>query len=255
MARLAVIPQAYPYSDPGTRTFSLGIAALGSVWLSGCTAGRLDRASGRTLVEGDLVAQATLALEKSRVVLEAGGLALSDIGTIVQYVTPAALPDMARLLAMYRGIWRERMPSIDTVVVRRLLRGRALIEIESVAGGGAGSALECLPVMSGVDRENARERALQALEARGLSWRSVVRSMELLTEAACARQPAAQTAIPSGLCAVMPRMLDDGTGAELHMTAARAADCPIVYFSAEGDPRAGGVRGQCREVYARLRAQ
>ena len=29
MARSAVIPKEYPYSDPGTRTFSLGVAALG----------------------------------------------------------------------------------------------------------------------------------------------------------------------------------------------------------------------------------
>ena len=255
MARLAVTPQVYPYSDLSTRTFSLGIAALGSIWLSGCTAGRLDRASGKTLIEGDLVAQARLALEKSRVVLEAGGLGLSDIVTIVQYVTPAALPDMPKLFAMYREVFGGRIPSVNTIVVRRLLRAKALIEIESVAGNGTGAGFEYLPFVSGKDRADAHGRALGALIARGLSWGDVVRSTELMTDAAFAEEPSLNAGAPSGLCVVMPRVLDDGAGAQIQMTASRTKDCPVLYLCAEGDPRAGGVEEQCREIYARLREQ
>lgn len=249
MSRQALIPAVFPYSDPSTRTFSLGITALGSVWVSGSTAARLDRASGKTRVEGNLAEQARLILEKTRVVLEAGGLGLADIVSMVQYLTPAALAELPQLSALYKEVFAGTPPLVNTIVVNSLLRGRALIEIESVAGRGAGLALEYLPAVSGADRAQARVRAEELLQARGLAWDDVVKSTELMSGAEFARPGGAPR---SGLQIVMPRVYDDDAGAQILMTASRGQQGQVLYLSAEGDPAAGGVAAQCREIYARL---
>ena len=252
MPRVALIPAEFRFSDLSTRTFSLGITALGTVWLSGCTAGRLDVASGRTVVEGDLVAQARIALEKSRMVLDAGGLGFGDIVTMTQYLTPAALADLPKLLALYGEVFSGALPILNTIVVKSLLRGKALIEIESVAGHGTGGDLEYLPAVSGANVTEMHARSTEMLRARGLGDGDVVRMTEMLTAQAFADASGAADVVQCGLHVVMPRVLDADAGAQRLMTASRSAQKRVLFLAAEGDPAAGGVEEQCREIYARI---
>lgn len=255
MARQALIPKTYPFSDPSTRTFSLAVAAGGSAWMSGCTAVRLDAASGRMVVEGDLVAQARVALEKTRIVLEAGGFGLHDIVAMTHYLTPAALADQPSLMAFYGEIFGGVLPVVSTIVVKRLLRGAALIEIESVAGRDGAGALEYLPPALGADLPAARKHAGALLASHGLEWPSVVRSTELLVPAAFA-DVGMQFGTPRARLQVgMPRVTTEDAGAQIQMSATRTGGMQVRVFTAEGDPRVGGVDAQCREIYARIGRQ
>lgn len=253
MPKQALRPADYPFSDYGRLTFSLGIVAGGSAWLSGSTAARFDEGAGRMVVEGDLVAQTRVVLEKTRITLAAGGLGLGEIVRMVQYVTPAALADMSRLAMLYGEVFSGSMPVVSTIVVKSLLRSAALIEIEAVAGRGAGGALEYLPAASGVDLAAARVRATEALRARGLAWSDVVRTTELLTPAAAATATAgvAQGGSGAALRIVMPRVLADA-GAQIDLIVSRVRDKRVLFLTAEGDPAAGGVAEQCRGIYARI---
>jgi enamine deaminase RidA (YjgF/YER057c/UK114 family) len=47
---------------------------------------------------------------------------------------------------------------------------------------------------------------------------------------------------------VMPRLVEPGSAAQCE----RASGSGVAFVAAEGDPAAGDVVGQCREVYARL---
>jgi enamine deaminase RidA (YjgF/YER057c/UK114 family) len=53
----------------------------------------------------------------------------------------------------------------------------------------------------------------------------------------------------------MPRLVDDDVSVQLELGASRDADDDIVFASAMGDPAAGDVTGQCREIYGRLGLQ
>lgn len=255
MARHALVPETYPFSDPSTRTFSLGVAAGGSVWMSGCTAARLDSVSGRMVVEGDLVAQARVALEKTRLVLEAGGFGMHDIVAMTQYLTPAALADQPGLLAFYREVFGGSLPVVSTIVVKSLLRGAALIEIESVAGRGARGDLVYLPAATGVDLEAARKHASDLLAGRGVDGSHVIRSTELLAPAAFAGQAAQPSAPHPSLQVGMPRVVAPDAGAQIQLTASRTSAAHVRIISAEGDPSVGGVDAQCRDIYARIGRQ
>lgn len=251
MPKQALRPADYPFSDYSRLTFSLGIVAGGSAWLSGSTAARFDEGAGRMVVEGDLVAQTRVVLEKTRITLAAGGLGLGEIVRMVQYVTPAALADMSRLAMLYGEVFSGSMPVVSTIVVKSLLRSTALIEIEAVAGRGAGGDLEYLPAATGVDLAAARVCATDALRARGLAWSDVVRMTELLTPAAAATAGVAQGGRGAALRIVMPRVLANA-GAQIDLIASRVREKRVLFLAAEGDPAAGGIVEQCREIYARI---
>jgi enamine deaminase RidA (YjgF/YER057c/UK114 family) len=255
MARTGLTPKVSPYGNAAGRTFAPGITAFGSIWTSGCTAGQVDSASGKTMVVGTLVEQARIALDKIRLVLDAAGLPLTDIRAMMQYVPPAALPDMPKLFEMYREAFGGNLPVINTIVVKSLLRGRALIEIEAVAGKGPITEIEYLPGATGKDRSEAGAKALEALTQRGLSWADVMKTTELMTAAALAAGPAQAAAKNGGLQVVMPCIADANAGAQVQLAATRNRDNPVICLSAEANPAVGGVAEQCREIYERLGRQ
>lgn len=221
MPRVALEPDEYPFLDYRRFTFSLAVMAGGSAWLSGSTAVRHDAAKGM-VVEGDLVAQARLVIDKMRATLVPAGLTLADMVRVVEYVTPAALDDLPKLAALRHAAYGGAAPSVSTIVVKSLLRPAALIEIEGVARrGGAGSVVYRGNAGAGAPREG--ERALTFLSP-GLP-------------------PAAQ-----GISVIMPRIVAATAGTQHE----RASGDAVAFLAAEGDPAAGDVVGQCREVYARL---
>jgi enamine deaminase RidA (YjgF/YER057c/UK114 family) len=252
MPRQALEPTNYPFFDYRRFTFSLGISAGGSVWLSGSTAVRFDAARKAMVVDGDLVEQARVIFDKMRVTLAAGGLGLSHIVRIVQYVTPRAVADLPRLNAFVTGLLAGAAPAVSTVVVRSLLREEALIEIEAVATRGDHSKVEYLPSVTGSDRHQTWSRADDLLASRGLRRQDVVRTIELLTSAAALRAGQHDGSAGTVIRLLMPRLVDEDTSVQLELGASRDPDDEVVFAMAMGDPAAGDVTGQCKEIYARL---
>ena len=249
MARTALEPAEYPYFDYRRFTFSLGVAAGGRVWLSGCTAVRHDPVRGM-VVEGDLVAQARVIFDKMRLALESGGLTLGNVRRLVRYVTPAALPDLPKLDAAMAGIFGAAKPAITTIVVKSLLRSEALIEIEGVAAATEGAIPMYLPSVSGTDLDAAWQGADGVLKARGLARKDIARAIELVT--APARTP--DKTEFSAIQVMMPRVVENAAGAQIEIATADASEPKVLIVSAVGDASAGDVVGQCRDIYRRIGA-
>jgi enamine deaminase RidA (YjgF/YER057c/UK114 family) len=252
MPRLALEPSDYPFFDYRRFTFSLGISAGENVWLSGSTAVRFDAARKAMVVDGDLVEQARVVFDKMRMTLAAGGLGLRNIVRIVQYVTPGALADLPRLNAFVTGLLAGAAPAVSTVVVKSLLRDEALIEIEAVATGGGHSKVEYLPSVTGTDCHKTWSRADRLLASRGLGRQDVVRTIEFLTPAAAPHARQHDGNAGTVIRVLMPRLVDDDTNVQLELGASRGACDDVVFATAMGDPAAGDVAGQCKEIYARL---
>jgi enamine deaminase RidA (YjgF/YER057c/UK114 family) len=252
MPRLALEPANYPFFDYRRFTFSLGISAGQSVWLSGSTAVRFDAARKAMVVDGDLVEQARVIFDKMRLTLAAGGLGLSDIVRIVQYVTPGAVADLPRLSAFVTGMSVGAALTVSTVVVKSLLRHEALIEIEAVATRGGHSQVEHLPSVTGTDCDKAWSLADKLLASRGLRRQDVLRTIEFLTPAAASHARQHDGKAGTAIRVVMPRLVDEDTGVQLELGASRDAGDDVVFATAVGDPAAGDVAGQCRELYGRL---
>lgn len=245
--RQALEPDDYPFFDYRRFTFSLGIAAGGSIWLSGSTAARFDPVQKAMVVTGDLLEQAELIHRKMAATLVAANRTLDDIVRVVRYVTPAAIPHLPRLDALQRRAFGTKT-LIGTVVVHSLLRAEALIEIEAVARDSASHGIDYLPSAFGADRAAAWTAAKTALGARA---DRVLRLAEFLTPAAAAAAGDPAMTAPSLLRVVSPRLVDDTAGAQIDMALADDTSA-VVYRTAEGDPSAGDIVGQCREVYDRL---
>ncbi|AMN44020.1 RidA family protein [Rhodoplanes sp. Z2-YC6860] len=249
MSRVALEPEHYPFFDYRRFTFSLGIAAANGVWLSGSTAVRFDAARKAMVVEGDLVDQARVIFEKMRLTLEAGGLGLRDIVRIVQYVTPRAIPDLPRLKALVADLVKGVAPAISVIVVKSLLRPEALIEIEAVASRDGRSKVEYLPTVSASDAPRAWSRADHVLIRRGLRRQDVLRAIELMAPTVAADGNDARGTI---IQVTMPRVVDDGCGVQIELSAASDQHADVLFVSAVGDPRAGDIAAQCRDIYGRL---
>ena len=249
MMREALVPKGQQLSEPSGKTFSPAIAALGTVWTSGCTAVRFDAASGRMVVEGDLVEQARIALDKIEAALGGGDLELRTITAIVQYLTPASLFQLEQLSAFYREAFGGQVPLVNTVVVKRLLRPTALIEIEAIASRGTETALEYLPAVTGVDSDAARAGVERLLVARGYTWNDVAKATEFVAPERPAGMRAAAR-LQGGLQIVMPRLMEASAGTQIQVALARSHR--LVVMSMYGEPAAGGVVEQCRDIYADL---
>jgi len=215
----ALEPAAFPFLDYRRFTFSLGIDTPRGLWLAGNTAARFDEARGGMVVEGDLVAQAGVAYDKLAASLGAAGLGSGSIVRAVEYVVPRALADYPRLAALRAARFGTELPATTTVVVDRLLRPEALIEVEAVAARGpsvatplagaldvpagtpprrAGDVLY-IPALGAVDpgsgailapgsvagqAEVIFDRSRRLLAAAGLGFEHVVRTAEWLVPAA-----------------------------------------------------------------------
>lgn len=248
--RRALEPDDYPFFDYRRFTFSLGIAAGGSIWLSGNTASRFDPASKNIVVTGDLLEQSQLIHRKLAAALVAANRTLDDIVRVMRYVTPAALPDLPKLDALQKKTFgKDTM--IGTAVVHSLLRADALIEIEAVANDGSAHDVDYLISACAADSATAWARAQAMLCARGAETNRLLRAIEFMAPEAATKAAIPPVTAPSLLRVISPRLVDEKNGSQINMAIAHGAP-NVIYRSAEGDPAAGDVVGQCREVYDRL---
>lgn len=137
----AIRPSSFPWFKYDGYTFSLGLTEGESAWLSGFSASQYDEASGHIVVVGGMTEQVELAYTKIERILEAAGLGWSDVVHVVENLTLAGVPHYQEARAVRERLFGDDAPVVTTVVVDRLLRRRALIEIEVTARRGGGERL------------------------------------------------------------------------------------------------------------------
>lgn len=138
MTLSAIRPESFPWFPYDGFTFCLGLSEGTSGWTSGHTSAAFDPAVGRMTVSGTMEQQARTAYEKTLTVLAAAGLSPSDVTRVTENVTVAGLAEYEAAAAVRREVFGGHRPVVRTVVVERLVRRTAFLEVElhAVKGGG-----------------------------------------------------------------------------------------------------------------------
>jgi enamine deaminase RidA (YjgF/YER057c/UK114 family) len=126
----ALNPSHFPWYDYSRYTFSLGIRVGERIFLSGHSASQYDAGSREMVVRGGMREQARTAWSKIASILESGGQTLADIVRVVEYVTPEGIESYDEASAVRAELLSDIRPAVSVVVVNRLLRTQAKIEIE-----------------------------------------------------------------------------------------------------------------------------
>ncbi|MGH1564944.1 Rid family hydrolase [Mumia sp. DW29H23] len=137
----AIRPADFPWLPADGFTFSLGLREDGHAWTSGHTAAALDASLGRMTVSGSMTEQARTAYRKVLTLVEAAGLSPADVTHVTENVTIAGLASYEEAVAVRREVFGDHEPAVTTVVVERLVRSAALLEIEVRASSGGGKVL------------------------------------------------------------------------------------------------------------------
>jgi enamine deaminase RidA (YjgF/YER057c/UK114 family) len=247
-------PTDYPFFDYRRFTFSLAIATSKGVWLAGSTAVQYDKTTKQMVVRGDLIDQANVIYDKMSKTLRAGGLDVKNILRIVQYVTPIAIEDLPRLAELHRAKFEgQQQPSICTIVVNRLLRDEALIEIEAVASAEAVSAVRHIPTITAASHDDAWQSAERQLAAAGSRPGDVLRTLELRSPAIPDHALRRMSAGSASSEVIVPCLADRSQGVQIEIAVSQAA--AVVYATAAGNPTAGGIVEQARDAYAKVEAR
>lgn len=215
----ALEPTHFPFFDYKAYSFSLGLETPAGIWLSGHTSSRHSPEHNVMVVagEGDIVAQARVSHDKIAAILDGAGLGLGDVVRLVDYVTVEGMAQYPRLAELRRELFGADPPVISTVVVHRLLRPTAFIEIEAVASRDGSTTVRTgespqagvgarrmgdvvylsaqLPLTPGTNEVAAPgdliaqtrqiyENTTPLLERAGLGWEQVVKTVEFFTAAA-----------------------------------------------------------------------
>lgn len=133
----AIRPEVFPWFPYDGFTFCLGLTAGDAAWTSGHTAGVFDPEVGKMTVGGPMEQQARTAYEKVLAILAAAGFGPQDVTRITENITLSGLDEYDAAVAVRTELFGDR-PTVRTVVVERLVRRAAFIEVElhAVRGGG-----------------------------------------------------------------------------------------------------------------------
>lgn len=199
-------PAEFPWFDYRHYSFSLGLAHSTGVYLSGYTASEHDPASGHMVVRGSMTDQARTSYAKVATLLEAAGSGLDRVTHVVENVTVEGLAFYAEAAAVRDEVFGSSSPAVSTVVVRRLLRPDAFMEVEVTAaptGSGADAGVVSLPTLLPLDAhgdvvargdlvgqtDRVLERAAELLGALGLGMDHVVKTVDYTTPATRSTYP------------------------------------------------------------------
>lgn len=133
---IEVDPAKFPWLDLNRYTFCMGAEAGGILYLSGQTASEYDPESGRVVCKGDLLNQTRTIYEKLAVALEAAGMGFENVVQTVDYIDATALPQYRQTGAIRRVYLGSSPVGATGIIVERLLRPDALIEVSMVAMRG-----------------------------------------------------------------------------------------------------------------------
>jgi enamine deaminase RidA (YjgF/YER057c/UK114 family) len=138
MTLAGIAPASFPWFPYEGYTFCLGLSEGDAAWTSGHTASALDADLGKLTVVGDMERQARVAYEKVLTILAGAGLGVGDVTRITENVTISGLGDYSAAEGVRRELFGAHEPTVRTVVVERLVRSTAFLEVElhAIAGGG-----------------------------------------------------------------------------------------------------------------------
>lgn len=133
----AIRPEEFPWFPYDGFTFCLGLAEGDAAWTSGHTAAAFDPEVGKMTVGGPMEQQARTAYEKVLAILAAAGFGPEDVTRVTENITLSGLDEYDAAVAVRTELFGDR-PTVRTVVVERLVRRAAFIEVElhAVRGGG-----------------------------------------------------------------------------------------------------------------------
>jgi len=123
----------YQIFDPwnlGSRyTYSTAVKKGNLLFISGMTS--VDPKTGQIVGKGDIVAQTRFIFQKMEEVLRAAGASFADVVKTVDYITTTDnYKETSRIRQEY---FKNGFPAATGVVVNKLLRKDALIEIDAIA--------------------------------------------------------------------------------------------------------------------------
>ena len=133
MPPTAIEPEHFDWLDYRKYTFSLGLTAGADVFLSGHSASCYDPSEGRVVVRGGVAEQCRTAYEKIGALLASCGLGPDSVVHVVEYVAAEAVDRYPEIEGVRTEVLSQARPAVSTVIVRRLLRRNALVEIEVTA--------------------------------------------------------------------------------------------------------------------------
>ncbi|UMG93694.1 Rid family hydrolase [Nocardioides sp. TF02-7] len=138
MTLQAIRPETFPWFPYDGFTFCLGLSEGDSAWTSGHTAGTYDESVGKMTVGGSMEQQARTAYAKVLAILAAAGFGPEDVTRVTENVTLSGLPHYEEAVAVRTELFGDHQPTVRTVVVERLVRRAAFLEVElhAVRGGG-----------------------------------------------------------------------------------------------------------------------
>ena len=254
--RIALEPEFFPWLDYHRYSFSLGVHHGSGIWLSGNTASAFDPATKSVIVLGGMAAQAAVAWDKVEATLAAVGLGLDVVTKVTEYVTANGLDvygDAAEVRTSRLGT--RHLAAVATIVVERLLRPNALLEVEvsastSPEGDGVVQLGSLMAPEAGPDL-SAQVRAVliqaqRMLSALDMDLSHVVKTVEMTTPAsrgayratAEVRRELLAPAFPAATGVLAPRLPWPDALVSMDVTASRHEKLPIFPY---GPGR--GVRG------------
>ena len=267
MTLRAIEPDNFEWLDYRKYTFSLGLAAGDSVFLSGHSASCYDPIEGRVAVRGGIAEQCRVAYDKVSTLLDAAGIDPSGVVHVVEYILAEALDHYAEIEGARVQALAGARPAVSTVVVNRLLRRSALVEIEvtaccdssesvdddSPAAGAWGPAsaaggLIYLSSMFSTDHrgrivgdgveaqtEQIYDNAARALAAAGTDLSRAVKTLDYISPQALAdykatgrvRRERLGPTYPAAAGIIMDRVAHDGALLQVDLIAARAESSAV----------------------------
>jgi enamine deaminase RidA (YjgF/YER057c/UK114 family) len=119
------------WSSYANLTYSPGIRTGNLLFIAGHAA--LDPLTGRSVHQGDIVAQSAYVYDKIQQVVEAAGGAPEHLVKTIEYVTPAGLPHYREVAGIRTSRLSQPLPASTGVVCERLLRPEFQLEVDSFA--------------------------------------------------------------------------------------------------------------------------
>jgi enamine deaminase RidA (YjgF/YER057c/UK114 family) len=137
MTLQAIRPDEFPWFPYDGFTFCLGLREGSAAWTSGHTSAAFDESVGKMTVGGPMERQAAIAYEKVLTILGGAGLGPDDVTRVTENITVRGLEEYDAAVAV-RNKLLGTAATVRTVVVERLVRSAAYIEVElhAVDGGG-----------------------------------------------------------------------------------------------------------------------
>ena len=140
MTLSAIRPADFPWFPYEGFTFCLGLHEGERAWTSGHTSARHDEAIGKMTVHGSMEEQARIAYAKCLAILEAAGFGPEDVTRVSENITVVGLQAYDDAAGVRHELLGDR-PTVRTVIVERLVRRAAWIEVELHAANGGGTQL------------------------------------------------------------------------------------------------------------------